>query len=59
MVVGGGERRCFLEVQKLAPIPVFAVCVVLEICAKFGLVVLVEGVPASQFFFGVGEGALG
>ena len=48
-----------MEMQKLAPFAILAVAGVLEICAKFGLIVLVEGVPASQFFLGVGEGALG
>lgn len=45
--------------EKLASFAILAVPGVLEISAKFGLIVLVEGVPASEFFFGVGEGALG
>jgi hypothetical protein len=59
VVVIVSERGRFMEVEKLAALAILAVSGVLEICAKFGLIVVVEGGPASEFFFGMGEGALG
>jgi hypothetical protein len=48
-----------MEVQKLTSISILAVSAALEVGAKFGLIMVVDGRPAAQFLLCVGEGALG
>ena len=52
------DEGSFLDVQKLAPVSIFAAAVIFKIDAYFGFVVSVEFVFVPEFVFSVGEGAL-
>ena len=52
------DGRCFMEVQELAAISVLAEAMVFEVGAKFGFIVLVEGMFVPEFVLSMGKGTL-